>query len=530
MSELTHVVCLGGGWVAIHLARALRPAIRRGKVNLTVISRDNYSTVHGLIAEMLTCKIHPLQINASVREVIAPAVLHNAEIESIDVATRQVRTRRLLDGRVHTLSYDHLVVGVGSVEDFSRYAGIAEHTFPLKTFADAYRLRNHLLTVLEMAAIESDPEERRRLLTFVIAGGNYAGVEVATDLADYFRRLTRRRYRELRTSEFRVVLLEHGARILPELGKRYPKLVSYAEKRVAGLGVEVHLNTGLDAATAEGAVTSADKRISTHTIITCTGMKSSPLLEQFPFRRDQRGRLVTDEFCRVPEADNIWAGGDCAAVPHPDGGSCPPLAHYAQKAGENIGTNILRVLASKPLKKYSFNGLGEACTLGHRCAIAHMKGLQAHGYFAWVGWRFIVLTMFVPSWTRRVRLMSDWWWTLILGRDVVNPRIVERGTVGHLLYEAGQIIVAVGDTRPYHYLVESGDVEIISENKTRLGSVPQGGYLGHTTRPSVDCCIRAASRVRLLVLDDDAAKALSLVRPDIAMLLKEGAGAATACK
>jgi NADH dehydrogenase len=136
MKEPTRVVCLGGGWVAIYLARALRPAIRKGEVKLTVISRDNYSTVHGLIAEMLTCKIQPQQINASVREVIAPAHLHNAEIESVDISKQRVLTRRALDGSAYTLPYDHLVVGVGSVEDFSRYAGIADHTFPLKTFAD----------------------------------------------------------------------------------------------------------------------------------------------------------------------------------------------------------------------------------------------------------------------------------------------------------------------------------------------------------------------------------------------------------
>ena len=135
MKEPTRVVCLGGGWVAIYLARALRPAIRKGEVKLTVISRDNYSTVHGLIAEMLTCKIQPQQINASVREVIAPAHLHNAEIESVDISKQRVLTRAL-DGTAYTLTYDHLVVGVGSVEDFSRYAGIADHTFPLKTFAD----------------------------------------------------------------------------------------------------------------------------------------------------------------------------------------------------------------------------------------------------------------------------------------------------------------------------------------------------------------------------------------------------------
>src|SRR5688500_3017478 len=179
MNEPIRVVCLGGGWVAIYLARALRTALERRQVELTVVSRDNYSTVHGLIAEMLTCKVQPQQINASVRELIAPAHLHNAEIESVDLESRCVLTRRALDGRAYPLPYDHLVVGVGSVEDLSRYAGMAEHTFPLKTFANCFRLRNHLLSALEMAAIESNPDERRRLLTFVVAGGNYAGVEVA---------------------------------------------------------------------------------------------------------------------------------------------------------------------------------------------------------------------------------------------------------------------------------------------------------------------------------------------------------------
>src|SRR5262249_50042091 len=161
-----------------------------------------------------------------------------------------VLTRRSLDGRAYTLEYDHLVVGVGSVEDFSRYAGIREHAFPLKTFADCYRLRNHLLSVLEMASIETDPAERRRLLAFVVAGGNYAGVEVACDLLDYFRLLARTKYPELNFADFRIVLLEIGPRILPELGARHPRLVNYAQKRIMRLGLEVHLNTGLESATA----------------------------------------------------------------------------------------------------------------------------------------------------------------------------------------------------------------------------------------------------------------------------------------
>src|ERR1043165_1150787 len=243
MSEKIRVVCLGGGWVAIYLARALRSAIRRGQVELTVVSRDNYSTVHGLIAEMLTCKVQPQQINASVRELIAPAQLHNAEIESIDVKAKCVLTRRSLDGRAYTLRYDHLVAGLGSVEDLSRYAGIAEHTFPLKTFANCYRLRNHLLSALEMAAIETDPLERQRLLLFVVAGGNYAGAEVACDLVDYFRLLTRTKYPELAAEPFHVVLVETGPSLLPELAPRHPHLVRTALKQVTRLGVDIRVNT-----------------------------------------------------------------------------------------------------------------------------------------------------------------------------------------------------------------------------------------------------------------------------------------------
>jgi NADH dehydrogenase len=144
----------------------------------------------------------------------------------------------------------------------------------------------------------------------VVAGGNYAGVEVACDLMDYFRLLARTKYPELNFADFRIVLLEIGPRILPELGSRHPRLVSYAEKRVARLGLEVHLNSGLASATAADAVLTSGQRLPTRTIITCTGMKSSPLLDQFPCKRDNRGRLITDRYCRVPGATNIWAGGD----------------------------------------------------------------------------------------------------------------------------------------------------------------------------------------------------------------------------
>ena len=132
--------------------------------------------------------------------------------------------------------------------------------------------------------------------------------------------------------------------------------------------------------------------------------------------------------------------------------------------------------------------------------------------------------MFVPSWTRRVRLMFDWWLTLILGRDIVNPRIDERGAISHALYEPGQIIIAAGETRRYHYLIESGQVDVVASNgegEEILSSLKSGDYFGDDCRPVTGCCMRARTRVRLVAIDSEAALALSSVRPDLAKILKE---------
>ena len=195
--------------------------------------------------------------------------------------------------------------------------------------------------------------------------------------------------------------------------------------------------------------------------------------------------------------------------------------------------NILRTLESRPLRSFSFNGLGEACTLGHGCAISHLKGIPAFGWFAWLGWRFIVLTMFVPSGTRRVRLMLDWFLTALLGRDIVNPRIDEPAGIDHALYEPGQVIVPANDTRHYHYIVETGEVQVVTsqrECESVFATLRPGDYFGHLTRPQPGASIRALTRVRLLVIDRYAADALSEVRPDLAMILKAGGPVGTPAK
>jgi NADH dehydrogenase len=211
------ILCLGGGYVATYLCRALRGALRRREVTLTVVDRYNYHTFHGLVPEMLTGQIQPTNVLSAARVLYRGARFVNGDIDAIDRANRTVTVSRSLDGRPFTLRYDHLVLAIGAEDDLKRYPGIAEHSFRLKHYADCFQLRSHLVAMLELAEIETDPVERERLLTFVVAGGNYAGVEVASELAHYLPNLIRTNFPGLTPDAARVHLVVSGARVLPEL-------------------------------------------------------------------------------------------------------------------------------------------------------------------------------------------------------------------------------------------------------------------------------------------------------------------------
>ena len=511
--QVPRVVCLGGGWAAFCCVKALRRGIRRGEVDVTVVGRDNFHVFHGLIAEMLVGRIQPGQIASPARRMFPPAAFHNAEVEHVDVERRVVTTARYLDGRRYELPYDHLVVALGSQDDLSRYPGIAEHALRLKTYWDCFKVRNHVLAMLELAEIEPDPEERRRLLTFVVVGGNYGGVEVAAELEDYIRVLARREYPRIDPSEARVVVAHSGTRILPELVPNHPRLVDYAERYLTGRGVELRCGVRLAAATPEEAVLSDGSRIATRSIVSSAGTVPSPLLDQLPYERDESGRLATDEFTRVIGAENVWAAGDCAAVPHPKGGACPTLAIFAMMTGRQAGKNIIRSVRGRAPKPYRFPGLGDACGLGRRRAVGRLWGIELKGIPAWVAWRttFFVL---VPTRDRRVRILLDWLLTPLLGRDIVEMRVREPYGLRREHYEAGQEIVRQGELGQRLYLVWEGEVEIVREDGegthvlARLGPGQHFGEVAVFESGRRTATARAVGRCEVIAIGGHEARVL----------------------
>lgn len=514
-SQPIRVVCLGGSYVALFLVRRLRRAIKRGEVEVTVISRDNFHTFHGFIGEMLAGRIQPEQVLSPARRVFAPARFFNAEIESVDFESKTVLTSRLLDGRQYEVPYDHLVVSVGSADDLARYPGVEEHALRLKSYWDCFKTRGRLMSMLEMAEIEPDPEERRRLLTIVVVGGNFGGIEVAAETLDAFRSLARKEYPNIDPEEVRVVVVHGGARILPELMTTDPKLVDYAEEFLDEVGLEVRTRTRVTAATPEEAVLGTGERIPTRTIISCAGTTMPQLVKDMPLEKDERGRIAVRPTGQVVGHDHIWAGGDCGAMPHPNGGACPQVAIYAMTGGFHIAGNILRALRGKALKPYRFSGLGDAASLGHNRAVYHLKGLSLKGRLAWVLWRLTFLA-FSPSLEMMLRVVSDWFVTALVGRNITSVHVREPYGVQKERYEVGQEIVRQGDIGQRVYVIWEGEVDVVQTQpdgtETHLARLGPGQHFGETAvfeNVRRTATVRAHTPTEVLSLGHSATLALS---------------------
>jgi NADH dehydrogenase len=515
MNRPMKVLCLGGGYTALYLARQLAKPIRRNEVELTIVSRENYHVFHGFIAEMLAGRMQPMSILSSARRIFPPARFICAEVEAIDYTEKKVRISRRLDGKPYELSYDHVVLALGATDDLARYPGVAEHTFRLKSFWECFKIRNHLITMLEMAEIEEDSEERKRLLTFVVIGGGYGGIEVASEFKEFFRQVAGKDFPLLKPDDARVLVVHSGSRILPELQDTQPKLVAYAEKTLAKAGLEIHTGKRIVAATAEEAILSDGTKIATRTIISSAGNAMPALIQAAPFEKDERGRVRVDSELRVIHQDGVWAAGDCAAMPHPDGGTCPAVAIYAMMAGRQIARNIYRLSQGKTPKPYRFTGLGDACALGNMKAISQVKGIRFYGLPAWIVWRSFFL-YFVPSRERKLRIMADWLLSPLFGREIIDVRIDEPQGIRAMMFEPGQIIIRQGDVGRSMYAIMSGEAHVIRTDEkgeeTILATLSSGDHFGEVAvfqNKRRTATVRALSRVEVISIGRQEAMSLS---------------------
>jgi len=490
------VVILGGGfggvYTALHLEKLLR---KRDDFEILLINKENYFVFQPMLAEVVSGSVGILDTVSPIRRMLPRTDLHVREVESIDIKNSTITTTPGFRPHSHVIHYDHLVLALGNVTDFRGLRGLPEHAIPFKNLGDALYLRNHLIHVLEEAAIELDsPELRRQLLTFVVAGGGFSGVEVVAEVNDFVREVIKN-YPQLDPADVRVVLLHAQNRILPELDER---LALYAQKILARRGVALRLNTKLAAATGDEAILADGTRIPTKSLISTVPSSPNPLIDALDLPKE-RGRLKADPSLLVMGTDNVWALGDCALVPMTDGGICPPTAQFAIRQASTAAHNIVIAIRGGERKSFQFKELGKLAVLGHRSAVAQVFGINVSGFLAWFLWRTIYL-MKLPGWGRRLKVAASWTFDLFLPAELVQLKLENSMGVSHEHFEPGQEVFHQGDLGDRIYIIARGQAEVSRQDGGReivLAKLEAGEYFGEmallnqTTRNATVRCLES---------------------------------------
>jgi NADH:quinone reductase (non-electrogenic) len=411
------VVIIGGGFGGVRLARRLERAAP-ADTEVVLISSENHFVFTPLLPETAGRAISPLHVVVPGREMVRRTQWLTANVTRIDRESETVHyTSR--GGECGQVKYDHLVLACGAVADFSGVPGLAEYAYPLRTLGDAIFLSNDLMGRLEEASLKASQDDKQRLLSVVVIGGGFSGVEIAGALKDLMDR-TRRYYPQLGAVLPRIILLQSGERILPELGS--VSLSRYGLKRLRAQGIDVRLNSKAIAINEREAITESGERIPAATIVCTVGSGCNPILRTLGIPLD-RGRLKTQPDMRVPACHNVWALGDNALVPNAKTGEfSPATAQFAVRQAEHLAHNLAAALASRQGRPFSFRPLGMMASIGHRRAVAEIVGLRLSGFLAWLLWRAIYLAK-MPTLHRKIEVAVDWARSIVFPTSVVHLQL-----------------------------------------------------------------------------------------------------------
>ncbi|MFO0949458.1 MAG: FAD-dependent oxidoreductase [Planctomycetota bacterium] len=480
-SPRKRILILGGGFGGVYTAMHLESLLgRKDDYEITLVNGENYFVFQPMLPEVVSGNLGPSHVVSPLRRLLPQTQIYIRQVESIDVVNKTVTLSPGFRPRSLVLTFDHLVLALGNVTDFRGMSGLREHAFPFKNLADANRLRNHLIHVLAEADVEADVELRKQLLTFVIAGGGFSGVEVAAELNDFVRRAVRY-FHNIDPAELRVLLIHSGKRILDK--ELVERLGLYAQELLRKRGMEIRLGARIEAATPDWAIVKGGERIPTKTLISTVPSSPNPILEAAANLPKERGRIKVTRELEVEGMPGIWALGDCALIPAAKGeGFCPPTAQFAVREGRVVAKNIVATIRGGAREVFQFNGLGKMGALGHRRAVAEMLGVRLSGIVAWVIWR-AVYWMKMPGLDRKIRVGVDWLLDFLIPPELVQLRLDDGKAIEHVHYEPGEMIVRQGDSSEYLYIVVKGEGKASWEHNGKteiLGTVGEGEFFGES--------------------------------------------------
>jgi len=418
-SESTRILVVGGGYVGMYAAYRLQKKLGRTEAQITVVDPQPHMTYKPFLPEAAAGSIEPRHVVVPLRKVLRKCKVVTARVDKVDHATRRAWLTTS-DGRTSTIDYDILVMAPGSIARTLPVPGLAEQGISFQTVGEAIYLRNHVLSRLDTASTTDDPQLRKRLLTFMVVGGGYAGIEALAELED-MARYALRYHPQIRPEEMRWVLVEATARVMPEVS---PKLGVYTVQRLTERGIQVFLETRVDTMV-DGKVRLSDgTEFETGTIVWTAGVKANPMLTKTDLPLDARGRVRCTTALQVVGLSGAYSAGDCAGVPdlsklnEDPSATCSPSAQHAVRQAKVLADNVIAAVRGEDAKPYEHKYVGSVASLGLYKGVADVYGVKLKGVPAWFMHRTYHLSR-MPTFNRKVRVLIDWTEALMLRREVV---------------------------------------------------------------------------------------------------------------
>jgi NADH:ubiquinone reductase (H+-translocating) len=400
--------------------RRLVPALNKNEnIETTMVSEENFFLFSPLLHEVATGQVESRHIAYPIRR------LHwrdrfsfvQASVRKIDLDRREVITNR------GSFEFDYLVLALGSVTDTSELDRIGgkHNVFTLKTLNDSRVIRNHIIGLFEQASIEKDPMKRKPLLTFVVCGGGYTGMQLVAELRDFIYGSLLRFYRTIDKSSVRIMLVESEVKLAAD-----SKIGTYVVTRLKHIGVEVRLWSRATRIWKGAVEINGGEVVQTGTVVWAAGVVADPLISELPVERDGLGRVVVNEYMEVPNTSAVYAVGDCAHFSDPKSGRVvPPRAHVAVRQAKVVAHNILSDIRGRDKRPYLYADTAEAVSLGSYDAVVRFHGIRLYGMPARVLWLLGYLFL-VTGVSNRIRIVLDWLLSQVFGRDITFVKLPRR--------------------------------------------------------------------------------------------------------
>jgi NADH dehydrogenase len=433
-----HVVIIGGGFGGLEAARAFNGA----PLQITVLDRHNYHLFQPLLYQVATASLSPGDIASPIRWVLRRqknVEVLLADVGAIDPAGKRVvidagppelhapaeagRSDASVGPNGESIAYDYLIVAAGATHAYFGHPEWAPVAPGLKTLDDALEMRRKVLLAFEAAERETDPESRRRHLTFVIVGGGPTGVELAGALAEIARHSLRHDFRHIRPESARILLLEGSPHVLATFPE--PLRVE-ARSALERLGVEVRTHSLVTKVDPEGVLwrpastrlsatgtagTGPEERLYARTVLWAAGVAASPLARSLGVPLDHVGRVMAEPTLHVPGHPDIFVVGDICALEQ-DGRLLPGVAQVAMQEGAHAARNVLRAISGQPLEPFHYKDYGTMATIGRGSAVGDVYGLKVSGFFAWLFWIFLHIFWLI-GFRNRIAVMGEWAWAYV---------------------------------------------------------------------------------------------------------------------